>query len=380
MEEQMKALKENLSKGELADFVFTEKMRMKVLAKTSSRANRKRYGFTFSNVVPKSLSVAAVLLFSAGIYHIVSNGLQNPADPAPNPGRNEDSEVILPQPGKDTVIVKEKPTLVTPSYIPEGYIFKHTHTDEDLYEHIYVKENDEDESFSYRMQKNKPEANGNPENEIVLAEGLTGQLFKISSEQQVLVWQDEGFYQSVEQQGDMNDIDFYKIAESILEAKGHTVLLDQYINDLEEAQKAEEEEKARLAFDEAKAVALLEKYTATMNEAFADSHDSNDFKFKTYNTKEEFYALFTSFMSRDHVESTFSFRIKETADGLYNLPMDGATIFWPETPYTFEKISDTEYKLTQFQDSELNGKQNITFLFKYQTDKWIIQDIQVIQQ
>jgi hypothetical protein len=380
MEEQVKKLKENLSKGELADFVFTERMRMNVLEKTSSRANRKQSGFTLSHVVPKSLSVAAVLLFSTGIYHIVSTGLQDQANPAPNPGRNADSEVILPQPGKDTVIVKEKPTLVNPSYIPEGYVFKHTHTDEDLYEHVYVKEINEDDSFSYRMQHSKPVVNGNPENEIVLAEGLTGQLFKISAEHQMLVWQDEDFYQAVEQHGDMNDIEFYKIVESILEMKGHTVLLDQHISELEEAQKAEEEEKGRLAFDEAKAVALLEKYTATMDEAFADSHDTNDFKFKTYNTKEEFYALFTGFMSREHVESTFSFRIKETADGLYNLPMDGATIFWPETPYTFEKISDTEYRLTQFQDSELNGKQNITFLFKYQTDKWIIQDIQVIQQ
>jgi hypothetical protein len=376
MEEQVKELKKNLSKGELADFVFTEKMRINVLEKTSSRSSRRRSEFTFSNIVPRSLSLAAVLLFSVGIYYIISNGLQDQA----NPDRNADSDVILPQPGKNTVIVKEKPTLVNPSYIPEGYVFKHTHTDEDLYEHVYVKENNEDDSFSYRMQLSKPEVNGNPENEMAIAEGLTGQLFKISAEHQMLVWQDEDFYQAVEQHGDMNDIEFYKIVESILEMKEHTVLLDQHISELEEAQKAEEEEKARLAFDEAKAVALLEKYTATMDEAFADSHDTNDFKFKTYNTKEEFYALFTGFMSREHVESTFSFRIKETADGLYNLPMDGATIFWPETPYTFEKISDTEYRLTQFQDSELNGKQNITFLFKYQTDKWIIQDIQVIQQ
>jgi hypothetical protein len=376
MEEQVKELKKNLSKGELADFVFTEKMRINVLEKTSSRSSRRRSEFTFSNIVPRSLSLAAVLLFSVGIYYIISNGLQDQA----NPDRNADSDVILPQLGKDTVIVKEKPTLVNPSYIPEGYVFKHTHTDEDLYEHVYVKENNEDDSFSYRMQLSKPEVNGNPENEMAIAEGLTGQLFKISAEHQMLVWQDEDFYQAVEQHGDMNDIEFYKIVESILEMKEHTVLLDQHISELEEAQKAEEEEKARLAFDEAKAVALLEKYTATMDEAFADSHDTNDFKFKTYNTKEEFYALFTGFMSREHVESTFSFRIKETADGLYNLPMDGATIFWPETPYTFEKISDTEYRLTQFQDSELNGKQNITFLFKYQTDKWIIQDIQVIQQ
>jgi len=380
MENQIKSLKENLSKGELADFVFTEKMRKNILEKTSSQASLKRSEFTFSSVVPRSLSLAAVLLFSVGIYYIVNNGLQDQANPVPNPGRNSDSDVILPQPGKDTEIVKEQPTLVNPSYIPEGYVFKNTSTNENMYEHFYVKETNENEYFTYGMQEGKPEINGELEKEIELADYLTGQVYQITEEHQVLMWQDEGFYQSVEQFGDMNDIDFYKIAASILEAKGHTVLLNQYISELEEAQKSEEEAKARMAFDEDMAVALLEKYKTVMDEAFADSHNSNDFKFKTYNTKEEFYALFTDFMSKEQVESTFSFRVKEKADGLYNLPMDGPPIFWPENPYLFEKISDTEYKLTQFQDSDLDGKQNIIFLFKYEADKWIIQDIQVIQQ
>lgn len=380
MENQFKNLKENLSKGELADFVFTEKMRKNILEKTSSRASRNRSGHTFSNVVPSSLSLAAVLLFSAGIYYIVSSGLQDQANPVPNPGRSPDSDVILPQPGKGTEIVKEKPTLIYPSYIPEGYVFKQTSTNENTYEHVYVKENNEEEYFTYGMQEFMPEIIGESEKEVELADDLTGQVYQITEEHQVLLWQDEDFYQTVERFGEMSDIDFYKIVESILEAKGHTVLLDQYISELEEAQKSEEEAKARMAFDEDKAVNLLKKYKTVMDEAFADSHNSNDFKFKTYNTKEEFYTLFTDFMSREQVEATFSFRVKEKADGLYNLPMDGPPIFWPENPYLFEKISDTEYKLTQFQDSDLDGKQNIIFLFKYETDKWIIQDIQVIQQ
>lgn len=380
MENQVKNLKENLLKGELADFVFTENMRMNVLEKTSSRASRKSSGFTLSNVVPRSLSLAAVLLFSVGIYYIVNNGLQDQANPVPNPGRSPDSEVILPQPGKDTEIVKEKPTLVNPSYIPEGYVFKHTRTNENTYEHFYVKENNEEEYFSYRMQEENPETPVKLEAEIEVAEGITGELYLISDEHQFLTWQDEGFYQTVEQFGEMSDLDFYKIVESILKAKGHTVLLDQYISELEEAQKVEEEAKARMAFDENKAVALLEKYKTTMDEAFADSHNNNDFKFKTYNTKEDFYALFTDFVSNELVISTFSFRIDEKADGLYNLPMDGPPIFWSENPYLLEKISDTEYTLTQFQDGDLNGKQNLIFVFKYNTDKWIIEDIQVIQQ
>ncbi|WP_423408427.1 DUF4367 domain-containing protein [Heyndrickxia sp. MSNUG] len=380
MENQIKNLKENLSKGELADFIFTEKMRRNILEKTSSRTSRNRTGFTFSNVVPRSLSLAAVLLFSAGIYYIVSSGLQDQANPVPNSGRSPDSDIILPQPGKDTDLAKEKPTLVNPSYIPEGYVYKQTRTNENTYRHVYVKENNEDEYFTYGMQEDMPQIIGESEKEIELADGLTAQVYQITEEHQLLTWQDEGFYQTVEQFGEMSDIDFYKIVESILEAKGHTVLLDQYISELEAAQKAEEEEKARMAFDEDKAVALLEKYKTVMDEAFADSHNSNDFKFKSYNTKEDFYALFTDFVSREQVEATFSFRVKEKADGLYNLPMDGPPIFWPENPYLFVKISDTEYKLTQFQDSDMDGKQNLIFLFKYEADKWIIQDIQVIQQ
>ncbi|MEH7883171.1 DUF4367 domain-containing protein [Bacillus sp. JJ1609] len=380
MENQIKNLKENLSKGELADYIFTENMRMTVLENTSSRASRKRSGFAFSTVVPRSLSLAAVLLFSVGIYYIVNNSLQDQANPVPNPGRSPDSDLILPQPGNDTEIVKEKPTLVNPSYIPAGYVFKYTRTKENTYEHFYVKETNENEYFTYGMQEGMPEIKGELEKEIELADDLTGQVYQITEDHQVLMWQDEGFYQTVEQFGEMSDIDFYKIVQSILEAKGHTVLLDQYISELEGVQKSEEEAKARMAFDEDKAVALLEKYKTVMDEAFADSHNTNDFKFKAYNTKEDFYALFTDFVSREQVEATFSFRVKEKADGLYNLPMDGPPIFWPENPYLFEKISDTEYQLTQFQDSDLNGKQNLIFLFKYETDKWIIEDIQVIQQ
>lgn len=385
MMKELKDLKENLSKGELADFVFTKQMRMNVLEKTGGRAaNRKKSGVQVSHAVPKTLSMAAVLLFSVGIYYIVSNGLQEPANPAPNPGRNLDSEVILPHPGKDTNF-NEKPTLVTPAYIPDGYVFKHTLTNENLYEHVYVKETNEDEYFTYGMQKEKPEVSGMLETELELAEGLAGQVFSIAGNHQALIWKDEGFYQIVEQVGDMGEIDFYKIVSSILEAKGHAVLLDQHIRELEEAKKAEEEakkaeeeEKARMAFDEGKAVAILEQYKATMDAAFADS-DNDQFKFKSYKTKEEFYALFTDFMAREKVESTFSFRVEERADGLYNQPTEGAHYLWPDTPYDFEKVSDTEYKLIQYQEGDLNGKQNVIFLFKYAEGKWIIQDIDVIQ-
>lgn len=383
--EELKSLRENLSKGELADFVFTEQMRLNVLEKTGGRvANRKKSGVKLSNAVPKTLSMAAVLIFSVGIYYIVSNGLQEPANPAPNPGRNTDSEVILPQPGKNTNI-DEKPTLVTPAYIPDGYVFKHTLTDDHLYKHVYVKETNEDEYFTYGMQKEEPEVNGTMETELELADGLSSKVYNISEENQKIIWEDEGFYQIVEQVGDMSEIDFYKIVSSILEAKGHAVLLDQHIHELEEAKKAEEEalkaeeeEKARMAFDEGKAVAILEQYKATMDAAFADA-DNDQFKFKSYKTKEDFYALFTDFMAREKVESTFSFRVEERDDGLYNQPTEGPHYLWPDTPYDFEKVSDTEYKVIQYQEGDLNGMQNVTFLFKYVDDKWIIQDIEVIQ-
>lgn len=383
--EELKNLKENLSKGELADFVFTEQMRLNVLEKTGGRAaNRKKSGVKLSNAVPKTLSMAAVLLFSVGIYYIVSNGLQEPANPAPNPGRNPDSEVILPHPGKNTNF-DEKPTLVVPAYIPDGYVFKHTRTSENLYEHVFVKEKNEDENFTYGMQKEEPEVKGMAATELELAKGLAGQVYSIARNHQALVWKDEGFYQIVEQVGDMSEIDFYKVVSSILEAKGHAVLLDQHIRELEEAkkaeeeaQKAEEEEKSRMAFDEGKAVAILEQYKATMDAAFADS-DNDQFKFKSYKTKEEFYAVFTDFMAREEVESTFSFRVEERDDGLYNRPTEGPHYLWPDTPYDFEKVSDTEYKLIQYQDGDLNGKQNVIFLFKYVEGKWILKDIKVNQ-
>jgi hypothetical protein len=389
MMEELNNLKENLSKGELADFVFTEKMRKNVLEQTSGRsANRKKQGLKLSDAVPRTLSAAAVLLFSAGIYYIVGSGLQEPVTPSQNPGRNSDSDVILPQPGKNTEWAGEKPELVNPAYIPDGYIFKHTQTNEDLYKHVYVKETNEEEFFTYGMQKEEPALSGTAETELDLAEGLTGQVYSISDENRILLWQDEGFYQIVEQVGDMSEIDFYKIASSILKAKGHSVLLDQYISELETAKKAEEdaqreeqekqEEQAAMAFDEDMAVALLEKYKAVKDAAFADSYNDQS-RFKSYQTKEDFYAEFTDFMSREMIESTFSFRIEERADGLYHLPMDGTEYLWPDTPYEFEKISDSEYKLTQFQEGEMNGKQNVIFYFKYTGNKWIIQDKEIIQ-
>ena len=95
-----------------------------------------------------------------------------------------------------------------------------------------------------------------------------------------------------------------------------------------------------MAFDEAKAVALLEKYTATMDEAFADSHDTNDFKFKTYNTKEEFYALFTTFMSRSMLNPHL---VSES------------------------KKQQTVYTTCQWMEQPYSGQRPLTLLKKYQT-------------
>ena len=363
MEEQMQELKKNLSKGELADFVFTEKMKMNILQETKNRRLKPTNPFfQLSSIVPRGLSLAAMILFAAGIFYIVTSGM----DPGANPGRNADPEIVSP-----------KPVLVSPSYVPAGYVFKHTHTDGTLYEHIYVKETNEEEYFSYTMQEKSPEANGKLEMELQLTRDLSGQVYKLSNDHTMVLWKDEGFYQSVEQFGDMSSIEFYRIVDSIFEAKGQQSVVDQHIEKLEADRKAAEEEQAKLAFDKEKAIALLEKYNTTRDAAFADSY-TEDFKFNTYKTKEEFYALFTDFMSRDHVESTFSFRVDERADGLYNLPTETPRTFWPEEPYEFERVSETEYKLTQSQNSDLNGKEEMIVIFKHTSDKWFIESIHAV--
>ena len=128
-------------------------------------------------------------------------------------------------------------------------------------------------------------------------------------------------------------------------------------------------------FDEKKALELLERYDSVIEAAYEDASNEPPLKFRTYKTKEEFYQLFLEFMSYEFVESNFSFRLEQKDDGLYVIPMDGVQTYWPDHPYDFKKITENEYHLTQFQESELFGRDTLTVIYKNSNGKWKIDDI-----
>lgn len=396
MEEQLQGLKKSLSKEELADFVFTDKMKTDILSKIEAREAKKSTVFQLNKVVPMSLTAAAVCILSVGVHYIATNDLNPSYTPTPNPGRSTDNGYTYdPSSPKQSFA---KPELIQPGYIPQGYVFKHTQAGGDLYKHVFVKGNNEEETFSYGMQETSFGDADKAVMELKITDEITGHLYDNDKDNLFFGWKDEGMYQFVEQSGSMKESDFYKIVDSILQQKGHTSLLSPYIEGLENkemeeqkkleeqlelekqqaeaAKKAEEDQKAKLAFDEAKAIALLDRYEVTMNNAFRDSHELPNFKFKTYKTKQEFYALFTDFMSPALAEVLFGPRMEEREDGLYNLPTESPPNYYPNTPYTFEKVSEIEYKLSQFIEEEgLHYHETILITFKNKSGKWIIESI-----
>ncbi|MCM3664704.1 DUF4367 domain-containing protein [Mesobacillus subterraneus] len=368
MEKQMKELKEKLLKEELADFVFSQQMKANVFTKIEAKQKQKFSFIRLSKIVPISLSITAFLIFSVGIYVLITREMVTLPDPSPNPGQNTNIEE-----DPDTNRPKEnfsKPELVPLDYLPEGYVFKHKHINEDLYENIYEKEGNAIDSFSYGIQLTKPEIDGVLEKDIKFTVELSGQLFKISDNQLLLLWKDEGVYQFVQKTGSLPESEFYKVVDSILKEQGFTTVLGPYISELEALEQQQAAIDEQLAFNEEKAIALLERFNNTINSAFNDA--TEDEKFNTYKTKEEFYSLFTDFVAREFVESTFSFRVDEKEDGLYVVPTEYPPHYIPEFPFQLIRISETEYTLTQYQETDLYGQLTLTITFKNHSGTWMI--------
>lgn len=354
MEEKLKKLKQEMLKDELAGLEFGTEMKRKVVGRFEEKHRASRFRF----LIPATMSAAFLIIFGFGIYSVVeSNPSMNQGETPPT--KEETPAIETPE--------NEKPELIVPPYVPPGYVFKHTHTNDVVYEHLYVNEENEAEYFAYIMREEKPDypVPGTP---VKLAEGLDGSLNKVSEEHIFLTWQDEGMYQIVERKGSLEESEFYRIAEAILKAQGHEANLDFMV-------KVEEPE-PEVPFGEKEAVGLLERYNSLRETAYQGALDDPNLKFRTYKTKEEFYQVFVEFMSYELVKDTYNYRLDEKDDGLYINPTDLPNLFWPDNPYSTKKISDDEYQLTQIQEGDMNGRQILTFTFKNYDGIWKIDSIQ----
>lgn len=358
MEEQLKKLKQEMLEGELEGFEFGLDMQRKVVARFDEKPRVSRFRF----LVPTAMSAAFLIIFSFGVYYVIKS------DPSMGETTPDKKETPVDETPVDEMPDEEKPELILPPYVPPGYVFKHTHTNEDVYEHLYVNEQNEADYFAYVMRKEKPSfpVPGTP---VKLAEGLDGVINKVSEEQIFLMWQDEGMYQIVERKGSMEESEFYRIAEAILRAKGYEANLDI-------TAKVEEPE-LEVPFGEKEAVGLLKRYDSVKQTAYQDALNDPDMKFQAYKTKEEFYQLFVDFMSDELVESLYNHRLSEKDDGLYISYVDLQYVFWPDASYSIKKISGDEYKLTQIQEGDMDGRQLLTFTFKNYDVSWKIESIKV---
>lgn len=358
MEEQLKKLKPEMLKGELAGFEFGPEMKEKIVGRFEGKPRVSR----FRLIIPATLSIVFLTIFGFGIYWVVqSHPSMNPGETLP--GKEEPPVTETPD--------EEKPNLIVPPYVPDGYVLKHTQLNDNVYEHLYVNEENEADYFAYIMRKVKPDypVSGTP---VKMADGLDGNFHEISEEHIFLTWQDEGMYHIVERKGSLAESEIYRIAEAILKGKGYEPTLDSMVN-VEETE-PESVHEPEEAFGEREAVGLLERYNSVREAAYQDAPDN--YKFRSYKTKEEFYRLFVEFMSYEFVKTTFNYRLDEKDDGLYIVPMDSVNKFRPANPYSMKKISDSEYQITQIQEGDMDGRKLLTFTFKNFDGIWKIASIQ----
>ncbi|WP_144478333.1 hypothetical protein [Cytobacillus oceanisediminis] len=354
MEDQLKQIKSKLLKDELADFEFTSRMKDEVVRKMN-----KTKSFSFRGLVPAGLSFVLAAVFISGMYFLVdSNYTSNPA-PASPPGAATD--------GKD-----EKPELIEPGYIPEPYVFKHTHTDGDIYEHVYVNPEDEKENFTYGMSSGEPELGEGKAQELELTADIRGKYVDVNEGHSYIIWEDEKFNQVVEQNGSMSKVDLLKVVDSILLKKGHDSWLAGEIAELEEAAVPPAEEQPTIeALTEESAIALLVKYEEK-NRSISSGRDN--LKYNNLYTKEDYYQLYYDLMTEEAAVKLYEPRLEEKDGGLYAVPTEFPAFYSETDPYSFEKVNENTYVLSQtFKEGLYSG---ITATFTYNNDKWLISDIE----
>jgi hypothetical protein len=343
MEDQLKQMKNQLLKGELADFEFTPTMKQEVLRKM----NQKR-SFSILGLVPAGLSFILAGVFIAGMYFLVDSNNTNHPRPASPPGSATN--------GQD-----EKPELIQPGYIPEPYSFKDTHTDGNIYEHVYVNPEDDNDTFTYGMSSGEPQLDEGTAQELQLTADIKGRYVEVTEGHSYINWIDEGFNQVVEQQGYMSKVDLLKIVDSILLKKGHDSLLAGEIAKLEET----------VALTEETAIALLVKYEENNRSI---SSDRDNLKYNNLYTKEDYYQLFYDVMTEESAKKLYEPRLEEKDGGLYAVPTEFPAFYSETDPYTFERVDENTYVLSQtFKEGLYSG---ITATFTYIGQKWLISDIE----
>ncbi len=369
----MKRIKSQMLRNELNGFEFTEEMSRQVLDKIEKKEERKRN--IMKPLLPIAVTAAFVVISSAGVYRLAIQeqpNSQSEAPPSTPPADNEE----------------EKPDLLFPGYVPEGYKFKETKTGDDVYEHVYVKENTDD-SFSYRMQR-KPELFQQDKVKTVrLSPDLQGATFTFISGQS-LAWKYDGYFHILEQKGEMSEIDFLKIADSILVKQG----IESYLGDEIEKLEAEAKEEERRdessdvitqtdkeetdkenpmdevpALTEEEALEILRRYEVINDQVYTAS---SDLKMEGFKTKDQFYDAFSEVMTRKVAEGTYSYRITEKEDGLYIIPMEDIPSWDFNAPNKFEKINEKRYTITQFRADDLRGHKDYSMSFEYMNGKWLI--------
>ncbi|MGD6843099.1 hypothetical protein ACQCVH_11330 [Bacillus infantis] len=418
MEKEMQKAKNHMYEDELADFTFSEEMKKNVMDHVQSRSRKARKE-PKRRFAPVLLTAAFIFLSSAGVYQLATVN-----EPDQNAGHEKEEP-----PAAD-----KKPELIIPGFIPEGYVSVHVKTNGEMYQQLYVKEGNEEEYFTYTMQKAKVDTGGAEITSIPLASDLQGSTYHKSEQHSSLYWQDEGFYQIVEKEGSMSEGDFLKIVDSIITEKGHLSYLEGEIarldaeagknetskepieqkdnqteqesskeetsNQEEQTDKEEqadteketaeqntekenqqdtkedEKESEIPALSESEAKAMLVQFKATVKGKGEDLDIANDHLYTSLRTKEDYYAQFTGIMDRGIIEDIFSHRLKEKADGLHAVPKDSPVFFVEQTPFSVQKINSTTYQLKQDQTTDLYGSLTLVVTYKLINGKWLITDYQ----
>jgi hypothetical protein len=348
MKEELKQIKTKMHDQELVDFDFTHEMKSKVLTRVDASLKKERRGVWMKKLTTIGLT-AVFLTVSGFLVNQLITGTDEPLK-----GHNKDNQVQE----------IEKPNMITPSYIPEGYEYERFYSNKEIYEHLFTKTGDEKWFYVYRLQKEKPHIDMEQSEHLQLTPEINGTLYQFQ-QQSILVWEDEGFYQLLEKNGTMSQLDFLKITDSLMRDKN-------YISSLENKIKALEKSLNQPELKASDAEVTFMKLENLFREVSKDIDNDVDFKFKSFHTKDELYAIHSDIMERNVFEWLYEIRLDEREDGLYAIPMDGPKAFHKETPYTLEKINDQQYQLIQHIESELHGNVTLTILFEHIDGKWKI--------
>lgn len=125
-------------------------------------------------------------------------------------------------------------------------------------------------------------------------------------------------------------------------------------------------------FDEGMATALLDRYKDTMNMVIENAKDEPELKFKSYSEAEDIHELFNDFMARSLIEEILKGRIEERQDGLYLISTEYFDIYRKESPFTLEKISETDYRFIQTQNFEDGRVLKFSASFEFNSGSWKI--------